>query len=83
MEILRKIFPISFAKERDTGSLIIIILVYWAYAVAAAVIAMLFSYVPIVKIIIGVISVSIAVYGIAGISFSLLNHFKVGAFKYE
>ena len=70
MEILKKVFPLSFREKKTTGALILNILIY---VLCNAVVGVIIALLPILEILGGILSL----YFTAGIVLSILDYLKV------
>ena len=77
MQFLRAFFPFSFTKKEDVKSLVIQVIIH----VVAMIVVSVVCFIPIVALIVGLVDSLIYLYLTAGIVFTFLNYFKVGAFK--
>ena len=77
MDILKKIFPLSFKLADNVIDLIIGLLVYVAGGCVLGALCGLLAHLPIVNLVAGIISGLIGIYVVAGIVFLLLAFFKV------
>ena len=66
MEMLQKIFPLSFKRTESLGSLIVGILVYLIVGLLAGFAIGLLIWVPVVNIIVGLVGGLIDIYVVAG-----------------
>jgi uncharacterized membrane protein len=77
MDILKKIFPLSWAYTKDVANLIIGILIYIVGgAIAGAVIGFL-SAIPVIGLVFGLVGSLIGIYSLAGIVLQILVFTKV------
>ena len=76
MDILKKIFPLSFGAAAVADLVIKIIIYVVGGAVASAVIGLLTN-IPIIGVIIGIAGGFVGLYSLIGIVLLLLDYFKV------
>lgn len=81
MDFLRTCFPFSFTKKEDVKSLVIQVIIHVVAMIVVAVVAAILGFIPVVGIIVGLVASLADIYLTAGIVFTFLNYFKVGAFK--
>ncbi len=77
MELLQKIFPLSFKYVKDVPNLIIGVLIQLVVGIVAGVLIGVLSMIPIVNIIAGLVGGLIDLYVFAGIVIQFLVYFKV------
>ena len=77
MELIKKIFPLSFAKKETLGALIINILIQVIVCAIAVALIGIFSKLPIIGVIIGWVGGLVGTYQLIGILLSLLDYLKV------
>ena len=77
METLRKCFPLSFKEKGDIGGLILNVLIYLAVAIIAGFVIGLFSGIPVLNWIFGLIGALAELYVVTGIVLSVLDYLKV------
>ncbi len=77
MELIKKIFPLSFTEKKTLGALIINILIQFVVCAIAGVLIGIFASIPVVGIIIGFVGGFIGLYQIIGILLSILDYAKV------
>lgn len=77
MDILKKIFPFSFAKKEGVAGLIINVLIQLVVAIVAGVIIGLVAKIPVVGVIVGLVGGLVDLYFVAGIVLSFLHYFNV------
>ncbi len=77
MDLLKKLFPLSFREKKDVGALIINILIHVVADVIAGLIIGLLSNIAIVGAIFTAIGSLIGIYFTAGIVLSILHYIKV------
>lgn len=77
MDILKKIFPLSFKYVQSVSNLIIGILLYLVVGIIGGVIIGIASLIPIVGFVVGIIGGILDLYILAGIIIQLLVFFKV------
>ena len=76
MDILRKLFPLSF-KCKETDSLVVSLIVYVVYCVVFGILTSVISSMPFIGGPMGVIGGIVGLYGPIGIVLALLVFFKV------
>ena len=77
MDILKKIFPLSFVKDRTLGQLIINIIVYVIVGALAGIAIGILAGLPIIGILVGVCGGLIDLYVVIGIVLSILVYLKI------
>lgn len=77
MDLLKKLFPISFKYVGDVAKLIIGILIYIVGDIIAGVVIGLLASIPVIGIIFSLIGSLVGLYCLAGIVIQLLVFFKV------
>ena len=77
MDLLKKVFPFSFAAKKDLATLIIHILIYLVAGLIGGCIVGFLAKLPIIGFIFGLVGSLISIYGIAGIVLSCLDYFKI------
>lgn len=77
MDILKKLFPLSWKFTGSVANLIIGVLVYLVVDIVLGVAISLLSSIPVVGIIISLIGSLIGLYTVGGIVVMFLAHFKV------
>jgi len=77
MDILKKIFPLSWAFTKDVANLIIGILIYVVGGAIAGAIIGLLAAIPVIGIIFGLVGSLIGIYSLAGIVIQILVFTKV------
>ena len=77
MDILKKIFPLSFKLAGSVVDLIIGLLIYIAGGSVLGALCGLLAHLPIVNLVAGIISGLIGIYVVGGIVLLLLAYFKV------
>lgn len=76
MDTLKKYFPLSF-RGQDTASLVISIIIYVVIDIITGAVVSLFTWIPLLGILIGLVGSLIGVYTFAGIIIALLAFFNV------
>ncbi|MBE6631772.1 MAG: hypothetical protein E7623_03640 [Ruminococcaceae bacterium] len=77
MDLLKKIFPFSFAEKKDIAALIINIIIYIIVAAIAGVLIGILVKIPVIGFIIGLVGGLVDLYALIGIVLSCLDYFKV------
>ena len=77
MELLKKIFPFSFAKKDGVGGLIINVLIQLVVGIVIGFVIGILAKIPVVGLIVGLVGALIDLYVLAGIVLSFLHYFKV------
>lgn len=77
MEVLKKLFPFSFAEKNGIGGLIVNILLYLVVGAIAGVAIALLAAIPVIGLIIGLLGGLIDLYVLVGIIISILDYCKV------
>ena len=77
MEMLQKIFPLSFKRTDSLGSLIIGILIYIVVGALAGFAIGLLWVVPVVNLVIGLVGGLIDIYVVAGIVIQILVYMNI------
>lgn len=77
MDILKKIFPLSWAFTKDVANFIIGILIYVVGGAIAGAIIGLLAAIPVIGIIFGLVGSLIGIYSLAGIVIQILVFTKV------
>ena len=77
MDMLKKLFPLSFQPKADLASLIINILIQLVISVVAGWVIGIVSAIPLIGILFGLVGSLVGLYFLAGIIFSLLDYFKI------
>ena len=77
MELIKKIFPLSFTEKNTIGALIINILIQIIVCAVVGVLIGICAKIPVVGIIIGAVGGLIGLYEIIGILLSILDYAKV------
>lgn len=77
MDLLKKIFPLSFGAKKDVAALIINILIQLVVAVVVGFIIGIVATIPVIGIIVGLVGGLVDIYFLAGIVLSCLDYFKV------
>ena len=77
MELVKKIFPLSFTEKNTIGALIINILIQIVVCAVAGLLIGICAQIPVVGIIIGLVGGLVGIYEIVGIVLSILDYAKV------
>lgn len=77
MDILKKVFPLSFKYVGEVAQLVIGILIYLVAGIVAGAVIGLLAQIPVLGIIFGLVGGLVDLYCLAGIVILLLVHFKV------
>ena len=77
MDMLKKIFPYSFQKKRETADLIKNILIQLVIGIIAGALIGLLAKIPLIGIIIGLVGGLVDLYVIVGIVLSILDYKKL------
>jgi len=77
MELLKTIFPFSFATKNDVVALVINIVIYLVVGAIAGLIIGLLAKIPVIGILFGLIGGVIGLYCLVGIILSVLDYMKV------
>ena len=77
MELIKKIFPLSFTEKNTIGALIINILIQIIVCAIAGVVIAICATIPVVGIVIGFVGGFIGLYELIGIVLSILDYAKV------
>ena len=77
MDILKKLFPLSFKFTGSVANLIIGVLIYLVVDIVLGVVIGLLSSIPVVGVIVSLIGSLIGLYTVGGIVIMFLSHFKV------
>ncbi|MBQ2988175.1 MAG: hypothetical protein IKM00_06170 [Clostridia bacterium] len=77
MELIKKIFPLSFTEKKTIGALIINILIQIVICAVAGIVIGICAMIPVVGIIIGLLGGLIGLYELVGIVLSILDYAKV------
>lgn len=77
MDMLKKIFPLSFGSKPDVASLIINILIQLVVGVVIGWVISIVVLIPIVGLIVGLVGGLLDLYILAGIILSCLDYFKI------
>ena len=77
MDMLKKIFPLSFQSKPDIASLVINILIQLVVSAVAGWVISIVASVPLIGIIFGLVGSLVGLYFLAGIVISLLDYFKI------
>lgn len=77
MDLLKKVFPLSFKYVGDVAKLIIGILIYIVGNIVAGAVIGLLAKIPVLGFIFGLIGSLVGLYCLAGIVILLLVYFKV------
>jgi len=82
MDLLRKVWPLSFAVEKgDTKNFIIKLVIYAVAAIIFGVIFGLLGQIQFIGFLFGIVGTVLDLYCTAGIVFCVLHFIGVGAFK--
>ena len=76
MEVLKRYFPFSFKEKSDLRGLLINVLLYLAAAAIIGVFIGIFSGVPVINWIFGIIGALVEIYVVSGILLSVLDYAK-------
>ena len=76
MEVLKRYFPFSFKEKSDLRGLLINVLLYLAAAAIIGVFIGIFSGVPVINWIFGIIGALVEIYVVLGILLSVLDYAK-------
>ena len=76
MEVIKRYFPFSFKEKNEIRGLVINILTYLAAAAAVGILIGVFSNVPVVNWIFGIVGVLAEFYAAAGIALSAFDYIK-------
>ena len=77
MDILKKIFPLSFNVKKEVSALIIRVLIYLVAGLVAGVVIGILAKIPVVGIICGLLGGLVDLYCVAGIVLTFLSYFNV------
>ena len=77
MEMLKKIFPLSFQPKPDVASLVINILIQLVVSVVAGWVVGLVAAIPLIGIIFSLVGSLLGLYFLVGIVLSCLDYFKI------
>ena len=77
MELIKKIFPLSFTEKKTIGALILNVLIQLIVCAIAGVLIGIFAQLPIVGIIVGFVGGFVGLYELIGILLSILDYAKV------
>ena len=77
MDMLKKIFPLSFQSKPDIASLVINILIQLVVSAVAGWVISIVASIPLIGIIFGLVGSLVGLYFLAGIVISLLDYFKI------
>ena len=77
MDILKKLFPLSFTNKKDVVALIINVLIQLVVGIGIGVLIAIFVHLPIVGWIIGICGGLVDLYVLVGIILSILDYLKV------
>ena len=77
MNILKKIFPLSFEKKKDLAALIISILIYLLVGLVGGVLIGVLAGIPVFGLIFGILGGLIDLYVLVGIVLLILDYLKV------
>ena len=77
MDMLKKIFPLSFLPKPDIASLVINILIQLVVSAVAGWVISIVAAIPLIGIIFGLVGSLVGLYFMAGIVISLLDYFKI------
>ena len=77
METIKKYFPLSFKEKSEVRDLVLNILVYLAGAIVVGILIGVCSGIPVVNWMFGILGTLAELYIVGGISFSVLNYFKI------
>ena len=77
MDILKKLFPLSFKMTGSVANLIIGTIIYLVAEIIVGVVLGLLGAIPVVGVIVGLIASLVGLYTTAGIVVMFLYHFKV------
>lgn len=76
MDILKKIFPVSFGSK-DIKNLIIRIAIYLVLGLVFGLVAKILGGIPIINYILGVFGTIIGIYVVGGIIVAILSYLKI------
>ena len=76
MKVIKRYFPFSFKEKKEIRGLVINILTYLAAAAAVGILIGVFSNVPVVNWIFGIVGVLVEFYAAAGIALSAFDYIK-------
>ena len=77
MDMLKKIFPLSFQPKPDVASLVINILLQLVVSAVAGWVIKIVVGIPLIGIVFGLVGSLVGLYFTAGIIISLLDYFKI------
>ncbi len=77
MDILKKVFSLSFGVANNALSLIICILTYIIIGAICPIVLLIVGFLPVIGWILGIFSVLVGCYCLAGIALALLVFFNV------
>ncbi len=77
MDLLRKLFPLSFKEKKDIAALIINVLLQLVIDIVLGWIIGIVALIPIVGIVVGLLGGLVGLYFFVGIVLSILDYFKV------
>ncbi len=77
MDILKKVFPISFKFANDVANLIIGIIIYVVIGAIAPVVLGILGFLPVIGWILGIVASLVGIYCLAGIIIEVLVFAKV------
>lgn len=77
MDMIKKIFPLSFQSKPDIAALVINILIQLVVSIVAGWIIGIVASIPLIGSIFGLIGSLVSLYFLAGIVISCLNYFKI------
>ncbi len=77
MDILKKVFPLSFSLVKDVASLIIGIIIYVVVGAVAPIVLGILGFIPIIGWILSIVTALLGIYCLAGIVILCLVYFKV------
>lgn len=76
MDILKKLFPLSF-DAKDVAGLVIRIIIYLAASIVIGFIIALFAFVPIINLLMSLVGSLCELYVVSGIVITILDYLKV------
>ena len=77
MDMLKKIFPLSFQPKPDIASLVINILIYLVVGIVVGFVIGIVAAIPLIGMIFALVGGLLDLYILAGIVISCLDYFKV------
>ncbi len=77
MDLLKKIFPLSFRKKEGVAGLIINILIHLVADIICGFVIGILAKIPVVGILVGLVGGLVGLYFFVGIVLAILDYFKI------